>query len=453
MAELGRRLGAPPLNGAPVEAAAGQVDLAGQVWASPLTEQPLDVERCLLGRLFVPEEIGKAWDIGLRAEHFIEPLTQAVYHFTTAYWLENAKTAAPTALVLATEFSGLVLPTAVEESTTWLAGEIKRRFLRRQLQDVVMGSLTTLVEDPEGTLHTLTTAGFALKESTVARLSRVNMADTIAERRERYAKRRENPQGLGVTLGFDELDFHTGSLLPGELAVVGAMAKTGKTFMLLNAALNAVSKGHKPIVYSLEVSLSDMQDRADAILSGVSYDRLSKGRLFPDEEQTLYETQEILRDCGGLLIERPERGERTPAHLCARARQAGCDYMLIDQLSHMEAGHTTPNRKEQYASILKNLHDEISRPGMEIPCFLAVQARRGDTELTIESFADAAEVEREADILLGISRTDQEYDNEMMRMTILGARRCATAKWMLKWQLRGMTQMAIDGRIYPGDSR
>ena len=114
---------------------------------------------------------------------------------------------------------------------------------------------------------------------------------------------------------------------------------------------------------------------------------------------------------------------------------------------------TTPNRKEQYASILKNLHDEISRPGMEIPCFLAVQARRGDTELTIESFADAAEVEREADILLGISRTDQEYDNEMMRMTILGARRCATAKWMLKWQLRGMTQMAIDGRIYPGDSR
>jgi replicative DNA helicase len=294
-------------------------------------------------------------------------------------------------------------------------------------------------EDPIDTLRQLHSAAYDAAEAVAPRLTRVNMADNIDERRRRYTERQNRPNGIGLTLGISELDAHTGGLMPGELAVLGAYSKVGKTMFLVNAAAALRKAGHTPIIFTLEMGLGEIEDRIDCLFSGVSYNRFTHGKLNFDEMRQWHAAQDQLRDLGGILVESPEEGDRTVAHLINRARHAGADFVFIDQLSHMEAGKRTRDLKEHHGTVMKQLSTELSRPGKEIPCLLAVQLNRDSLdpkeEVSMKHFANAAEIEREADLLLGLSRNSEERRNRVMKMAILGARRSDIKTWMLRWDL------------------
>ena len=402
-----------------------------------------DFEKKLLARLTTPEAISEVWDMGIRAEVFEEPLYSAVYNFITDYWLQSQMKAAPTPFALASEFPGYKATDDAEEITSYLAESMQRRHITNRLQDMLREAAKNSVADPAGSLKALHAAAYAVSETVAPRNLRVNMADTIDARRERYGRREEKPDGLGVTFGIDMLDAHTGGILPGELAVVGAFAKTGKTMMLLHAAAKAVRKGVRPIVYTLEMSIPECEDRLDAMFSGVSYNRLSRGQLSIEEGRRLVDAQEELRSLGGIFVERPEEGDRTVTSLCSRARQVGADYLIIDQLSFMDPGQRVQTLKEHHAIIMKQLKTEISRAGMELPCLLAVQANRDSNKdgLSLQSFSNATEIEATVDIALGLHRTQDMRTNHCMMLSILGSRRSDIAEYLLSWQLTERTEI------------
>lgn len=406
-----------------------------------------ELERKLLARCTDPDSVTEAWNSGVRAEVFEEPLYQAIWNFTVDYWQKAQMKSAPTPWALTQEFPGYTVTDDAQEETGYLADLLRRRFATNQLQEMLRTAASDSVRDPIGSLKTLHAAAFAASEVVVSRVTRENMADTIEARREEYAKLQEYPEGVGVPYGFDLLDLHTGGLMPGELAVIGAKAKVGKTMMGLWGAVQAARRGYKPIVFSLEMSLREIRKRIDAQFSGVSYNRLLHGKLKPEELKALWEAQEELRDLGGIQVEMPEPGDRTIAAMLARTRQYGADYLFIDQLSFIEPGHKTLNKKEQYASVLKALKIEISRPGAEIPCMLAVQLRREDDEPTMSSFADAAEVERDVDVAMSLYRNRDLYNNGQMRLDLLGARRSAPAAWLLNWELSEYTRFTVASEI------
>lgn len=388
--------------------------------------------------------LAECWDEGVRGEWFTEPLYGAVFTFAAEYWRTAHMATAPTAWVLAQEFPSFVLPTDDSEATTgYLVYLLRKRLLFNQFQNALTLGASTSLTDAHEAVKQMHATTYGLLEVTTPRNIRINMADTIAERRERYAKRSECPQGLGVTYGIDLLDLYTGGILPGELAVVGAFSKTGKTMILLNAAAQAVRKGYRPLVFTLELSLADTQERLDAMFSGVSYNRLTRGHLRTEELDALHAAQEELRDLGGLAMERPAEGERTVAALCARARQIGADYLLIDQLSFLEPGFRTYSLKEHHSVIMKQLKNEISRAGVELPCFMAVQANRDSLVegMTLKSFANATEIEQIVDMALGLWRNKSMRSNGVMQCDILGSRRTDQTSWMLEWSLSERTRI------------
>jgi replicative DNA helicase len=410
-----------------------------------------DVERKLLARLTTSEAISEVWNAGVRAEAFETPLYGAVYQFTLDYYWAAQGKAAPTPWVLTQEFPGYTVADAddANETTGYLAHSLRRTRVTNGLQDVLRKAASTSVTDPMGTLSTLLADAYGLSEEVASRITRVNMADTIAARRERYSRREDCPQGLGVTSGIDLLDFHTGGLLPGELGIIGAFAGTGKTMLVLHAAAKAVRQGYKPLVYTLEISIDDAQERLDAMFSGVSYSQLSRGHLSLEKMKELFDAQQELADLGGIAVERPQEGDRTVAALCARARQIGSDYLVIDQLSKMEPGQKVNSLKEHHAVIVRQLTTDISRSGAELPCWLAVQANRESLKegLTLASFANATEIEAEADLALGLYQSKDMRTNSRMRMDILKFRRGPLKEFMLEWELNQKTciKVAEDG--------
>lgn len=407
-----------------------------------------DLERKLLARLVdAPDVVSEAHDQGVRAEVFEEPLYQAVWNFTVEYWQNSKRKAAPTAWGLQQEFPGYEVMDDSTDTTDYLCALLRRRFVTNGLQRMMMKATETMANDPVGTLKSLHASAYEASEIATPRVTRTNMADTIEQRREAYAKLEEFPQGIGIPYGFDLMDLHTGGLLPGELAIVGAYAKVGKTMLGLHAASMMVRKGYKPLIYTLEMSLKEIEKRLDAMFSGVSYNRLIHGHLKDDELKQLHNGQEELRDLGGIQIEKPDEGDRTVAHLMSRARQFEASWVFIDQLSHMEPAKSTNDLKEHHGTIVKALSTNIGRAGQEIPVMLAAQFRRDEEEISIQSFANAAEIEREGDILIGLSRNKDLYDNNLMRMEILGARRGARTAYLLNWELSQKTEFKIDKQI------
>lgn len=406
----------------------------------------MSIERKLLSCLTDPDEIAKVWEAGLSSEVFEEPIYRAAYDFVIAYWLDNQMAKAPTAFVIEHELPGLKLDTDVEESVTWLADKLQQRYVTNQLQEMLREAATTSVEDPHATLAKLHATAYDTAEAVAPRITRSTMTN-IDERRRRYDQRAQSVNGIGLPFGLAELDEHTGGLMPGELGVIGAYSKVGKSFFLVMVAAALRKAGYTPIVFTLEMSIAEIEDRIDAMFSGVSYNRLSHSDLHFDEDKQLRAAQEALAEMGGILVESPEEGQRTVPALINRARHAGADYVIIDQLSHMEPGFRTRDLKEHHGAIMKQLSTELSRPGKELPCLLAVQLNRDSLNpnepLAMKHFANAAEVEREADLLLALSRSKEERINRVMRLHMLGARRSDIRHWLLKWDLIDRTHIEV----------
>lgn len=405
-----------------------------------------ELERKLLAKLITPEELAEVYEVGIRGEHFEEPLYQAIWTFTVGYWQDSQCKAVPTPWALKEEFSTYE-PVYAPEETGYLAEKLRERYLANGMQEIMRTVAPKTAADPAEALKELQSAAYSLTEMTVRRVTRTNLADTVAKRREAYAHVQAYPQGQGAPYGLDLLDFHTGGILPGELCIVGARAKTGKTFMGLHAMVTALKQGYTPLIFSLEMSLDEIEKRIDALFSGVSYNRLIRGQLDDDELVQLHEGQDQLSYLGGIQVEMPEEGDRTVGSLMARARQYGATYVFIDQLTFMEPPQKVQSLKEHHASIVKALKINISRPGQELPCILAHQMRRDDEELSMASFSNATEIEQTADILLGLSRNQDLYNNQAMLCEILGTRRGDHAKFLLGWQLRDRTHLFAQEQV------
>lgn len=404
----------------------------------------MDYEKATLSQLTTVEAVQQCWDEGLRHEVFEDPQNERIYEFIVNYWLETSMKKAPTEDVLTTEFPGFY-PDPGDESLTWMIGKLQDRYKANQVQDVLRTAAQLSTESPASALDLMFNDSWHIKEVTEPRQNRVVVYETIEARRDRYEQRSLEING-GAPIGLREVDDHTGGILPGEVAIVAAYTKVGKSFLLVNAAVQAARQaaeaGWIPYVASLEQSIPEFEDRIDALYSGVGYGKLQRGELEPDELQRLFDAQEEMRDNKQkIFLERPGRGERTVTHIVNRARQVGANYLIIDQLSWLDARQKHRDRRDRYEELIYDLKEEVSRASAgEIPVFMAVQYNRqavstkGETG-GLHNIANSADIEQTVDIAYGLHRNDEMRANNGMVIKTLGSRRGDLKDWLLGWYL------------------
>ena len=344
---------------------------------------------------------------------------------------------APTPEVLVEEF-GPQEDYEPEESVRWLVEKLKSRYITNQTQNLMRKVALDTVDDPQGSLGTLYSESWQIKENVTPRAARKNMATSIQERRIRYAEKAEN-QDPGAPIGIEEVDEFTGGILPGELAIVAGYAKTGKSFTLVNAAVQARRQGYTPYVASLEQSVEEFEDRIDAFASGVGYGKLQRGELTPTEIDRLNASQDQFASLGPLYLESPPRGERTVVSIVNRARQLGADYLIIDQLSWLDTRERYRERRDEYKELIYDLKEEIGRATAgTLPCLMAVQFNRQSGPKgrgQMNNIANAADIEQTVDIAYGLYRSDEMRAQNSMVLDIMGSRRTDEESFLLGWYL------------------
>lgn len=237
----------------------------------------------------------------------------------------------------------------------------------------------------------------------------------------------------GMAFGIDEIDAYTYGIHEGELAVLAAGPKTGKSVTLGYVLLQEWIRRRRSTYYTLENSVRMTYDRLVCIHLGVDHDRYRRGectqeetdrvRMFLDNEDLMTDMKDFIR------VVQPDRGKRSVQWIARHARSIGTESLLIDQLTFMEASHRSLRGPDKITDIMHDLKDAIGGRS-PMSCLLAHQINReGMREakknglLEMWMLAEGSEVERTADWAFGLYASEDERRAQMIKWQTLATRR------------------------------
>ena len=411
----------------------------------------MDIEKAIIGSLTEPEDVKTALEEGLNPELFADPFHAGVIEFIIGYY--KGSMLAPGPAVLEEQFGQPVEVEDPTESLVWLVDRLKTRYRANRLQDILRDGAEGAFEDPDSTVDKLYRDLWEVRQNVSSHRNRVNLAENITDRREAYHQRLA-VSAQAAPLGFEEVDSFTGGIRPGEMATVAGYAKMGKSWTLVNAAVEARKQGYTPYVATLELDVDTFSERIDAVFSGIGYGKMSRGTMVPADIDRLHAAQEELAELGPFYVENPVPEERTADHLVSRARQLGCDYVIIDQLSWVRPIRHHQSRRDAYLEVLETL--KLSAGNITegaLPVLLAVQFNREAGPKgrgSMDNMANAADIEQIVDSMYGLYRTEEMRADDAMVLDLLGARRHDLRSWLLNWSLDDRTDLHVRGPYMEG---
>ncbi len=293
----------------------------------------------------------------------------------------------------------------------------------------------------------------------------IRTAEDSREVMEQYKKRKGDPlANLGMYTFLSPIDIPVRGLLPGELMLVAAYVKQGKTIMVTNMAYSGIVQGLNGLFITLEMNFQEMRDmiyvlhtvnpdwmnhkKYGRLVGKVTWDKVRHGEL-EEEEQEFFETSskdfEIRKDFGKLFIHQPVES-LTPSRLemiaydyNAQLREVGktLDFLIIDYVGLMY-----PDRDDRYGdynidlnSIIKKLKNlsinfdngrmlrtispfQINRQGHK-------DAEKNDGLYKLSALSNANEAERSSDVVMTTYMTDEMKKAGTIKVACLACRRGA----------------------------
>ncbi len=214
----------------------------------------------------------------------------------------------------------------------------------------------------------------------------------------------------GVPTGFYALDSLLTGLHGGELVLIGARPSMGKTSFAINMATNAVRKGKKVAVFSLEMPREQIAMRILCGDARVNMQLVRKG-LLRDEDWVklarslapLAASEMYIDDTSGL----------TPGQLRSRCRRLmmdhGLDMIIVDYLQLMGSDGKAESRQVEVSEIsrsLKAIAQELKVPLVACAQLSRANEKRGGAGIRpmLSDLRDSGSIEQDADVVMFLHR-------------------------------------------------
>lgn len=306
-----------------------------------------------------------------------------------------------------------------EEWTTARVGQyceiIRDKARRRRLMEVGE-ELTYEAQDETKDLSGVigTAEDKLLKVANIERPTATALSDiAVNVLREAYARKQNGGRLLGISTGLMALDKVTGGLKDSDLIILAARPSMGKTALALNIALNAARRV-PVLMFSLEMSTSQLGQRMLAITSGVEASKIQTGNYDDAEQEKLLDGAEVLGerkmyidDGAGMNI--AELRMRSRRH--KQKHEIGLivvDYIQLITGSKEYRG----NRVQEVSEIsrgLKSLARELNIPILALSQLSRGVEQRADKRPQLADLRESGSIEQDADIVAFIYR--EEYYN------------------------------------------
>ncbi len=218
---------------------------------------------------------------------------------------------------------------------------------------------------------------------------------------------------------------------------------THNSWVTAKAVLTEWTRGRRGMLFTLENSVEMTIDRMICLHAKVDYRQWQRGTCTTDQmDRVLAAREEMAAMIGDMIVVMPPVGRRTVDAMVREAGLRGADSITIDQLTFVESvGTAHKARHEVVRDIMHELKSSISTGNNKIPCLLAHQINRegikaADKTGHLELFmlAESSEVERTADWVFGLYRSEEERRVDLAKLQVLASRREDINAWMMAYK-------------------
>ena len=215
----------------------------------------------------------------------------------------------------------------------------------------------------------------------------------------------ENRNALAT--GFQDLDILLSGVEKGNLITIGARPAMGKTAFILSIMSNLLKQNKKCLLFSLEMSTSQIIKRLIAILGEIGLITMNHNKLLDDSQKSKIEyiltaisylNLTICDDIYTIEGIRNKIAEERP------------EYVFIDYLQLME----TP-RKKQRSEAITNIMLDLKQIAKENNCIIFISSQlsralesRYDKHPMLSDLRESGDIENISDVVLLIYR-DEYY--------------------------------------------
>jgi replicative DNA helicase len=245
------------------------------------------------------------------------------------------------------------------------------------------------------------------------------------------AASRSNSGVTGIATGFYDLDAKTAGLQPSDLIIVAARPSMGKTAFVLNIAeFTAVRSNVATLVFSLEMSKTQMVNRILAMHSSVDAQSLNTGRLNPTDWTKLVESARVISKSPIIIDDTAGISINALRSKCRRYKiEHNVGLIIIDYLQLMTVDKKVDSRQQEIMEIsraLKALARELNCPIIACSQLSRLVEQRPDKRPMLSDLRESGAIEQDADVVMFLYRDEyynKDSDKKGIAEVIIGKQR------------------------------
>ena len=324
----------------------------------------------------------------------------------------------------------------VEDSIDYLIDSLV--YVRRRAS--IISTLSSAIEvveknqDHESARIILESGLLRMEEDGLNQTNDLEITQAAKLAKEQYEYRKNNPGLLGLPTGFPTMDEATSGLQKGQLIVIVAPPKTGKSTLALQIAINAQLQGHTPLFYSFEMSNSEQVSRYYAMRSRISHKRLMTGTLTTEEETTYYRIVEGLPNYKDKFWFIDSSGGQTVSAIASKIQNKNPDIVFIDgtylMIDEQTNESNTPQALTNITRSLKRLAQKIQKPIVISTQVLNWKMKKG--QVTADAIGYSSSFHQDADVIFGLQREDEAVDDTRL-LRVIASRNGGLSEVSLVW--------------------
>lgn len=406
-------------------------------------------ERSVLGAMLLSEvAIRDVLELGLQPEHFYDPKAQTVFEEIRSVFMGGGSADAVTVSngllargELARIGGAVALHTLVSEVPTTANASYYARIVREAATKRSLATAAARLAQAAASgapAADVISVGYAqldsLSDATGNRSTLLAVDDIFMDHLQSIEARAKRDDSDGVRPHLTDLHRIIGNLEPGQMIIVGGRPGSGKTTVGLDIArYNAVARGKKVAVFSMEMSRQELLDRILAAHCSVNYENVRTGRLSDGDWAKIAQRAEALREAP-LWID--DSASLTPSDIKAKARQLqaaqGLDLIVVDYLQLMSSGSRNENRAVEVAAMSR--HMKLMAKELGVPVIVLSQLNRNPESREggrpkVGDLRESGGLEADADVILLVHREEmnvEESEHAGTALIIVGKQRAGS---------------------------
>lgn len=419
-------------------------------------------QACLMQHLTDRDSVEVIAREGLSLDCVPDEGLRPIVTFAIEYFFQSGHTKAPSvaAILAESKFADALADADISleedppDSIEWALDDLRGTFLYRQAAVFNRAFATEMAEatigDRAAVVSTAADALVGMAMTVERKDEATDIRDAASDRLRAYDVREAN---VGITTGMTFsspaapglalIDRYTNGIQDGELAILAAGPKVGKSFFVALAALREWQRGRRVVLYTLENTINMTLDRIACLACAVSYKNWQQGTATADQvDKVRAWVADIEKADNPLWVLRPPVEKRRVTNLVRDAQLRGAQSLYIDQLSHIQHADHRQRHDLQIAESLRELSDLISTGRHALPCLLAHQINREGVKAAhkrgyyeMSDLADSAGVERAADWVFGLHQTIMQRRDTQALFHTLAARRAEPKHFSMIWNV------------------